>query len=73
MTQIPCQLCSKSCSSYLNLARHMVGTDRPVGTRPAGEHILLLEEIMGQPFVEFGWKSDKRIAIALEKYYSGRR
>jgi len=72
MTVIPCQVCSKSFSSYLNLARHMVQTDRPVGTRPAGEHILLLEEIMGQSFVDFGWESDKRIAMALKAHYSRR-
>jgi hypothetical protein len=68
--KITCCCCGDAFDSYLNLARHMILKDRPAGNRPAGEHILLLEEILGEPYESFGWGSDKRIAVALRQYYS---
>lgn len=66
MVEVICPVCDKSFNSYLNLARHMVLKDRP-----EGKHIQWLEQFLGKPFVEFGWKSDKKIAIALKKYFEG--
>jgi len=63
LEEIECPVCGKDFNSYLNLARHMVLKDRP-----EGNHIQYLESIMGKPFVEFGWKSDKKIAVELKKH-----
>lgn len=68
---ITCPVCGDEFSSYLNLARHMVQKDRPVGNKPAGKHILYLEILTGRPFADFGWKRDKQIGIALKKYFGG--
>lgn len=66
---IPCPVCGDEFSSYLNLARHMVQKERPFVKNPeGGEHILYLEEVMGKPFVDFGWGKDKQIGMALKKY-----
>lgn len=64
MVEAICPVCHKIFNSYLNLARHMVLKDRP-----EGKHIQYLEQFLGKPFVEFGWKSDKKIAIALKNYW----
>lgn len=64
MVETTCPVCHKTFNSYLNLARHMVLKDRP-----HGEHIQYLERFLDKPFVEFGWKSDKRIATALKNYW----
>jgi len=72
MIGIQCEVCGRSFSSYLNLARHMVLKDLPTPGKPPGAHIMRLEEIMSQPYRAFGHGSDKRIAIALKAYYSSR-
>ena len=46
---------------YLNLARHMVLSDRPNGA-----HIQWLSNLLGQDFVDFGFGSDKKISFVLE-------
>jgi hypothetical protein len=35
---IQCPVCEDSFNSYLGLAKHMVGKDRPSGGRPKGPH-----------------------------------
>lgn len=62
--EVSCPVCGRSFNSFLNLARHMVLKDRP-----SGEHIKWLEKFLGRPFVEFGWKSDKKIAVALKRHW----
>lgn len=62
--EVSCPLCGRSFGSFLNLARHMVLKDRP-----SGEHIQWLEEFLNRPFVEFGWKSDKKIALSLKRHW----
>ena len=69
MNEVICPVCGRGFKSFLNLARHMVMSDRPIGNRPAGEHIRWLELFLNKPFVEFGWGSDKKIAIALRNYW----
>ena len=69
MSEATCPVCQKDFSSYLNLARHMVQKDRATGD----EHIQYLEEVLGKPFSEFGWRSDKKIATALKKHLSQQR
>lgn len=64
IVETTCPVCHKTFNSYLNLARHMVLKDRP-----DGEHIQYLERFLGKPFVEFGWRSDKKIATALKNYW----
>lgn len=64
MIEASCPVCEQTFNSYLNLARHMVLTDRP-----NGEHITYLQELLGKPFQEFGWRSDKKIAAALKKRF----
>lgn len=56
-----CPVCAKAFGSYLNLARHMVLTDRPTGA-----HIQWLSQFLGRDFSEFGFASDKRISMVLE-------
>jgi hypothetical protein len=62
--EVSCPVCGRSFSSFLNLARHMVLKDRP-----SGEHIQWLEGLLGRPFVEFGWRSDKQIALSLRRHW----
>lgn len=62
--EVACPVCQKTFNSFLNLARHMVLKDRP-----GGEHVQWLEEFLGRPFVEFGWKSDKQIAASLRRHW----
>jgi len=62
--EVPCPVCRESFESFLDLARHMVQSDRP-----GGEHIQWLERFLGKSFAEFGWRSDKKIAVALKKYW----
>jgi hypothetical protein len=62
-------VCGELFELGLPLAKHMVQKERPSAIRPAGEHIEWLESFLGKPFSEFGWKSDKKIAIALKSYY----
>lgn len=62
MIEVICPVCRKAFNSYLNLARHMVLKDRPLG-----EHIQYLERLLNKPFAEFGWKSDAKIAAALRQ------
>ena len=68
---IPCPVpgCGKCFSSFLNLAGHMGMTGRPSVIRPASEEISWLEDQLGKDFVEFGWKSDRKIAIALRRLW----
>lgn len=67
MADVVCPVCGEDFNSYLNLARHMVLKDRP-----SGEHIQYLEDVLGKPFAEFGWKSDRKIAAALSRHLSQR-
>jgi len=62
--EVSCPVCGRSFNSFLNLTRHMVLKDRP-----SGEHIQWLEEFLGRPFAEFGWKSDKKIALSLKRHW----
>ncbi|GAI33287.1 unnamed protein product [marine sediment metagenome] len=64
MNEVMCPVCAKNFNSFLNLAKHMVLKDRPIG-----EHIQWLEQFLCKPFTEFGWGSDKKIAIALRNYW----
>lgn len=47
----------------------MTMTGRPSATRSSSEEINWLEDHLGEDFVEFGWKSDKKIAIALRRLW----
>lgn len=62
--EVSCPVCGSNFNSFLNLARHMVLKDRP-----SGEHIQWLEGFLDRPFVEFGWKSDKKIALSLKRHW----
>ncbi|GAH76359.1 unnamed protein product, partial [marine sediment metagenome] len=62
LSEVPCPVCGRCFESFLDLARHMVLSDRP-----NGEHIQWSESLLDEPFAEFGWKSDKKIAVAFEK------
>jgi hypothetical protein len=64
-----CPVCDREFRSYLDLARHMVREDRPIGGNPKGPHIIYLEMILGRPYIDFGWGKDKKIAIALATYW----
>ena len=63
MNEVICPVCGRGFKSFLNLVKHMVLKDRPYA-----EHTQYLERFLGKPFVEFGWGSDKKIAIALRNY-----
>jgi hypothetical protein len=66
IVRIPgCPVCGSEKSSFLNLARHMVMSDRPFG-----EHQLWLQDFLKKSFPEYAFKHDKDIAIALKRYWT---
>jgi hypothetical protein len=67
--RIQCPVCNDEFRSYMDLAKHMVQKDRPIGGKPKGPHIIYLEMILGRPYIYFGWGKDKKIAIALANYW----
>lgn len=77
INKIPCPVldCEKSYNSFLDLAKHMIMTDRPNVMRASGEEIDWLERHLGKEFEHIGWKSDKKIALALKRIwkYNGNR
>jgi len=74
---IPCPVseCRKTFSTFLDLARHMIMTDRPRIVFPAGQEICWLEDHLSKDFLELGWRSDKKVATVLAKLWkaSGNR
>ena len=63
-----CPVCNREFSSFLNLARHMVLSDRPDGS-----HIEWLEDFLGAPFQAFGWGKDRAIANRLGRHWQRNR
>ena len=66
---VACPLrCDKEFSSFLNLARHMVLSDRP-----DGRHQRWLQAFLGLPFVDYAFGKDKAIALRLKAYWDKHR
>jgi hypothetical protein len=64
-TNIVCPVChKKEVSSFLNLARHMVLSDRPNGI-----HQQWLQEFLNLPFEKYAFGKDKAIAMRLRAYW----
>jgi hypothetical protein len=62
---IQCPLCfDKEFSSFLNLARHMV-----LSERPDGPHQRWLQSFLELPFGEYAFGKDKAVAIRLKAYH----
>lgn len=66
---IACPLCyDKEFSSFLNLARHMV-----LSERPNGPHQQWLQAFLSLPFESYAFGKDKAIAIRLKAYWDKHR
>jgi len=66
---ISCPLCpDKEFSSFLNLARHMVLSDRPTGA-----HQRWLQSFLNKRFEEYAFGKDKAIAMRLKAYWDKKR
>ena len=66
---IACPLpCEKEFSSFLNLARHMVLSDRPDGM-----HQRWLQGFLRLPFQHYAFGRDKAIALRLKAYWDKTR
>jgi DNA-directed RNA polymerase subunit RPC12/RpoP len=63
-TEVSCPICSKVFSSFLNLARHIVLSDRHYGP-----HQEWLTEFLGVPFEEYAFGKDKAIALKLKNQW----
>jgi hypothetical protein len=64
-TTIACPLClDKEFDSFLNLARHMVLSDRP-----NGNHQRWLQSFLNRRFEEYAFGKDKAIAMYLKAYW----
>jgi hypothetical protein len=65
-----CPVCGKNHDSFLNLAEHMVRSER----RKLNEgHQLWLSIFTGKPFDEYAFGKDGQIAILLQKFYRKHR
>ena len=60
----PCPECGVEKSTYLNLSRHMVLSDRP-----DGPHQQWLQSFLHKEFPQYAFKHDKDVAVALERYW----
>jgi len=67
---LECPICRKEYNSFLNLARHMVMTER---RKEHEGHQLWLSLFTGKPFVEYAFGKDGQIAILMQKYYRRKR
>jgi hypothetical protein len=66
---IACPLCNdREFSSFLNLARHMV-----LSERPNGPHQQWLQDFLRLPFESYAFGKDKAIAIRLKAYWDKHR
>lgn len=62
---VTCPLCfDREFSSFLNLARHMVLSERPYGP-----HQQWLQKFLGLPFEKYAFGKDKAIALKLRAYW----
>jgi len=61
---IMCPVCNKEFDTFLNLARHMV-----LKGGLEGDHVKWLEGFLGAPSYRFTSGKDKKIAIALNRYW----
>jgi len=62
---IYCPLCpEREFTSFLNLARHMVLSDRP-----DGDHQIWLQAFLNRRFEEYAFGKDKAIAMRLRAYW----
>ncbi len=62
---ISCPLClHREFASFLNLARHMVLSDRP-----AGPHQRWLQSFLNRRFEQYAFGKDKAIAMRLKAYW----
>jgi len=62
---ITCPLClDRDFSSFLNLARHMV-----LSERPSGLHQQWLKRFLGLPFENYAFRKDKTIGRSLKSYW----
>ena len=60
-----CPVCGEEHSTFLNLERHMVQSER----HEKGEHQEYLALLTGKPFAEYAFHNDHAIAMLLQKYY----
>jgi hypothetical protein len=60
----PCPVCWAEKSSFLNLARHMVMSERP-----SGPHQEWLQSFLRKTFPQYAFKHDGDVAKALERYW----
>lgn len=66
---ISCALCpDREFSSFLNLARHMVLSDRPDGS-----HQVWLQAFLNRRFEQYAFGKDKAIAMRLKAYWDRNR
>jgi len=66
---VTCPLCfDREFSSFLNLARHMVLSDRP-----NGPHQQWLQRFLRLPFESYAFGKDKAIALRLKAYWEKHR
>ncbi len=66
---INCPVCiDREFDSFLNLARHMVLSDRP-----EGEHQIWLQGFLNRRFEEYAFGKDKAIAMRLKAYWDKHR
>jgi DNA-directed RNA polymerase subunit RPC12/RpoP len=66
---INCPLCpDREFDSFLNLARHMVLSDRPTGA-----HQRWLQSFLNRRFEEYAFGKDKAIAMRLKAYWDKKR
>jgi hypothetical protein len=59
-----CPVCRKDYDTFLNLARHMVMSDRP-----DGEHQIWLQDLLNLEFPEYAFGHDRDIANILRRYF----
>lgn len=59
----PCPVCWAEKSTYSDLARHIVTSDRP-----SGPHQQWLQSFLNKEFPQYAFKRDSDVAKALERY-----
>ena len=61
----PCPVCGEEKTTSLNLARHMVMSDRP-----SGPHQEWLQSFLKKEFPQYAFKHDSDVARALDRYWA---
>jgi len=62
----PIEHCTYESSSFLDLLRHMVESER---SKTFSDHQIWLTDALGTEFAEYAFKKDRRIADLFSHYY----